>query len=213
MQTSLPINYSQNKGSLLLELLIVISILAIILTVGAQAVYVSMQSGKVSGERDVAIGLANEALEAVRAVADEKWQNIYNLTKSTQHYYATSTLSVGKWTLVDGDETIALNNATYTRYVIIDNVSRDGATRAIENTYVSADDDPGTQKVSVSVSWPNANPVLVSGYFFRWRNKVCNQTDWSGGVGAGPKNCPDTTYESITPPGTINTVGGQLKLQ
>ena len=36
-----------SKGSLLLELLIVIALLALILSVGAQGVYVSLQSSKV----------------------------------------------------------------------------------------------------------------------------------------------------------------------
>ena len=70
------IRHSSQRGSLLLELLIVIALLAVILSVGTQAVYVSLQSGKISGERDVAVGLASEALEQVLSVAEEKCQNI-----------------------------------------------------------------------------------------------------------------------------------------
>lgn len=204
---------SQKRGSLLLELLIAISILAVVLSVGSQAVFVSLKSGKVSAESDVAIGLANEALEAVRGVAEEKWQNIYNLAgKGSTHYYATSTVPTGKWTLATGDEIIDLNTARYTRYVVIDNVSRDSAMRAIENPYVSADDDPGTQKATVMVSWAGGDPVVVSGYFFRWRNKACNQTGWStGGSGTSVKTCPDTSYD--TKDAAIDTTGGSLKLQ
>ena len=202
-----------SKGSLLLELLIVIALLALILSVGAQGVYVSLQSSKVSGERDTGSALATEGLEAVRGVAEEKWQNIFNLTKASQHYQIA--LSGTKWTLATGDETIALNNSTYTRYVIIDNVSRDPTTRLVESVYSTANDDPGTQKVTVTVTWgtTGAESFSVTDYFFRWKNKVCNQTDWSGGAGSGVKNCPDTSYESISPSNTINTAGGQLKLQ
>ena len=78
MQTLFQASNSTKKGSLLLELLIVISLLAIILSVGSQAVFVSLQSGKVSGERDVAMGLANEEFEAVRGSTEENWQTIYN---------------------------------------------------------------------------------------------------------------------------------------
>ena len=202
-----------SKGSLLLELLIVIALLALILSVGAQGVYVSLQSSKVSGERDTGSALATEGLEAVRGVAEEKWQNIFNLTKASQHYQIA--LSGTKWVLVPGDEIINLNNATYTRYVTIDNVSRDTTTRLIESTYNATNDDPGTQKVTVTVSWGNTGgeSFSVSDYFFRWKNKICNQTDWSGGAGSGVRNCPDTIYESISPANTINTAGGQLKLQ
>lgn len=199
---------AQKKGALLLELLIVISLLAIILSVGTQAVYVSLQSGKISGERDIAVGLASEALEAVRGATEEKWQNIYDLTKASQHYKVVP--SGNKWTLATGDEAIAINNASYTRYVVIENVSRDAGTRMIDT---GTNYDPSTQKVTVTVSWPYADPVVMTDYFLRWRNKVCNQTDWSGGAGSGVKNCPNTSYDSISPAGTIDTAGGTLKLQ
>lgn len=196
---------STQKGALLLELLIVISLLAVILSVGTQAVYVSLQSSKISGERDIAVGLASEALEATRGVAEEKWQNIYDLTKTSQHYKTVQ--SGNKWTLVAGDETIAINNASYTRYVIIENVSRDASTRMIDT---GTNYDPSTQKVTVTVSWPYADPVIISDYFLRWRNKVCNQTNWSGGAGSGVKNCPDTTYGSAT---NLGVPGASLQIQ
>ena len=108
---------------------------------------------------------------------------------------------------------MTVNGVVYTRYVIVENVSRDAATRAIETTYASDRDDPSTQKITVTTSWTGGDPISISDYFFRWKNKACNQTDWSGGAGSGVKNCPDTTYESILPSGTIDTTGGILKLQ
>lgn len=188
----------RKRGALLLELLIAISILAVVLSVGTQAVYVSMQSGKTSAESDVAIGLANEALEAVRGTAEEKWQNIYDLTgKGTTHYKTVQ--SAGKWTLVAGDEAIQLNTANYTRYIVVSNVSRDLSTRAIEISYNAAHDDPSTQQVVVTVSWQGTgSPVVVSDYFIRWRNKVCPQTSWTSSGSSGAKPCADTTYETAT---------------
>ncbi len=183
---------AQRRGALLLELLIVISLLAVILSVGTQAVYVSLQSSKISGERDIAVGLASEALEAARGVADEKWQNIYDLTKGSQYHMVQTG---NKWATSTGSEIVSLNNASYTRYVVIDNVSRDASTRMIDT---GTNYDPSTQKVTVTVSWPYADPVTINEYFLRWRNKICNQTNWSGGVGSGVKNCPDTTYTSAT---------------
>jgi type II secretory pathway pseudopilin PulG len=201
----------------LLELLVVISILAIILSVGSQAMLVSMQSGKVSGERDVATALANEALEAVRAITEEKWQNLYNLTgKGATHYFASSTVSAGKWTLTATstatDELVVMNGITYTRYVIVDNVSRDASTRAIETTYVTANDDPSTQKVTVTVSWPNAEAITIFEYFFRWRNKVCSQTSWAGSSGSGTstRTCGTTDYDTID--AAVSTSTGTLEL-
>lgn len=222
------IRYSQKRGVLLLELLIAISILAVVLSVGSQAVFVSLQSGKTSAESDVAMGLANEALEAVRGTAEEKWQNIYTLTRWTQHYYPAQ--SAGKWILTAGDEAIALNTASYTRYVTIQNVCRDTtpSSRAITGLTDGPTDtdgtlttcttsgglfDPSTQKVTVTVSWQGSgSPVTISDYFIRWRNKVCNQTGWTtGDSGTTVKTCPDTSYD--TKDAAIDTTGGSLKLQ
>lgn len=203
----------KNGGALLFELLIVISVLAIILSVGANAVFLSMRSNKTSGERDVAIALASETLEAVRAVVEEDWNNIYGLTKNS-HYYPTE--SAGKWVLTETrDETVNINLASYTRYVVINNVSRDNDTRSIQGTYSSNAEDPSTQKVTVTVSWTGGNPITISEYFFRWKNKICDQSDWSGGAGSGAKDCSDNdnTHGGIDPSGTIDTSGGQLKLQ
>jgi len=206
-----------NRGALLIELLVAISLLAIILSIGSESVYVSMQSGKTSSESDVAVGLANETLEAVRAISDEKWQNIYDLTKGAQYH---AVLSGTKWATSTASELVALNTASYTRYFTVENVNRcndTSRTIASSTTCVPANnysDDPSTQKVIVTVSWQGSgSPVVISDYFSRWRNKVCTQTDWSGGAGSGVKNCPDTTYESISPSGTINTSGGTIKLQ
>lgn len=209
-------NISNSKGSLLFELLIVISLIAIILSVSANAMFLSMRSNKISGDRDVATALASESLEAMRSVVEEDWQNIYSKTKSSQHYYLTSTAPAGKWTLlpvsIPADEQVVLNGVTYTRYVIIDNVSRDSSTRNIQSSYSVSDDDPSTQKVTVNVSWTGGNPVSVSEYFFRWKNKICGQSGWStGGTGNTVKNCGDTTYD--TKDAEIDTTGGVLKLQ
>jgi len=209
----LNVNRPHSRGSLLLELLVAISILAIILSIGSQAVWVSLQSGKTSAESDVAMGLASEAMESVRAIADEKWQNIYNLTKGTQYHTAQSGT---KWATSTASEVIALNTASYTRYFVINNVSRDPSTRMIDTTYNSVHDDPNTQRVVVTVSWNGAgSPITISDYFFRYRNKLCNQTDWSGGASVnGVATCGSgTTYDSISPAGTVNTTGGTLMLQ
>ncbi len=122
--------------------------------------------------------------------------------------------TANKWTLPASSEAIALNTASYTRYVTINNVSRDLTTRAIETSYNSAHDDPSTQKVAVTVSWQGTgSPVTVSDYFLRWRNKVCPQTSWAGGVSSGVKSCPgsgDTTFSTST---NLGTPGATLYIQ
>ena len=202
---------NKSRGSLLFELLIVISLLAVILSVGANAVFLSLRSNKTSGERDVASGLASETLEAVRSTVEENWQNIYSLTKSTGHYYPLQ--SVNKWTLTSGDQVVTLNNIAYTRYITVDNVSRDYTTRNIQSSYSGADDDPSTQKVTVKISWAGGNSITLVEYFFRWKNKICAQTSWvTGGSGNTVKNCPDTTYD-VKDDALIDISTGSIKLK
>ena len=203
-----------NGGALLFELLIVISLLAIILFFGANAIFLSMKSNSISGERDHAYLLANESLEAARSITEENWQNIYSLSKDSTHYQTVQ--SGGKWVFSVGDETIVFNNVTYTRYVTIDSVSRDNTTRNILGSYSSIYDDPNTQKITVNVSWTNSTPVTESGYLFRWKNKICLQTVWT------TQTTPTDTSVSCNPTPTTNyfskdagidtSVSGQLGL-
>ena len=199
-----------SRGALLLELLVVISILAIILTIGANATYLSMRGNKTSGENGIASSLASETLEAVRSITEENYQNIYGLTKTSQHYYATQ--SAGKWISASGDEAVVLNGITYNRYFTVDNVSRDDSTRNIQTSYSDTYDDPSTQKVTVTVSWTGGVSIVMSEYFFRWKNKICGQPGWlTTNADNTLINCTDTSY--FTKDAAIDAANGTLKLQ
>src|SRR5687768_3525718 len=86
---------NSQSGQLLLEILIIIGIVAVIVGLGAQFIYLSLRSNKAANEKNVALGLLSETLEAVRGSATEKWQNLYTLTHATQDYYPSQ--SAGKW--------------------------------------------------------------------------------------------------------------------
>lgn len=211
-----PISYSkfkircsaQNRGALLIELLVSISILAMILAVGSESVYVSMQSGKISSESDVAIGLASETLEAARSISDERWQNIYDLTKNSNYY---PVILGSKWATSTGSEIVTLNGTNYTRSFVVQNVCRNTLSRdimgiadsnGVATTCVTSGGayDPSTLKVSATISWQGSgSPVSATDFFSRWKNKACAQADWTGGSGSsGAKTCPDTTYVTST---------------
>ncbi len=211
------------KGSLLLELLIVIAILTVILGVGAQAVYVSMVSGKVSGERDIAVGLASEALEAIRGITEEKWQNLYTLDKFLTAYDTVQ--SGNKWATTTTITPIPLNNSSYSRSFVVQNVCRDTTTaRSITGitdtngtlttcTASTGTLDPSTQKVTVTVSWSQADPVEMSQYFLRWKNKVCAPTDWSGGAVSGSTVARACSYNAYDTSTNLGTPGTSLQIQ
>lgn len=193
----------QQKGALLLEILVVTAILGVILSLGAQMIYVSLQSNKIAGDRDVAIGILNETIEAVRSIGDEQWSNIYSLTKPTQHYYPKQ--SGGKWVTTSGDEVVTMNGILYTRYFAVSNVNRcNDTSRGIASSTSCSpsnnySDDPSTQKVTVTVSWSGSEPISQTEYLLRWRNKVTAQTSWTGSGGESGTNVTTGNSLQITP--------------
>lgn len=191
-----------------MEALLAISAAVIVLSLGAQLIYVSLRGSQVAGDRNVGVGLVEEGIGAVSNIATEQWQNIYALAKTGTHYYPSATS--GKWTVTSGDNSVTVGAKTYTRYFTVANVCRDTATRNITgltdtngSTLLCVTNggtfDPSTQSITMNVQLPDSGDTLsTSEYLFRWRNKICNQTDWSGGAGGGVKVCPDTTYEAKT---------------
>ncbi len=194
-------NNQQKPGSLLLELLIVIGVVAIIVPIVAQIVVSSLNMNKWTVENKIALDLVDEEFKAVDSVSFEKWQNIFSKIKlSTTHYYAVK--SGGTWALSLGDESLSVNSLGYTRYFTISNVCRDDTTGLViissstPPCTTGNSDDPSTQKITVTVSWQNGT-ISKDYYLTRWRNKICNQTSWSG-VGSGPVSCSSSVYESAT---------------
>lgn len=204
----------QKEGSLLLELLIVIAIVAIIIPIISQVVVSSLNTNKWAMENKIAADLVEEEIKAVESASFEKWQNIYSKIKAPNNYYYADKSS-GAWVISLGQETLTVNGLSYTRYFTISDVCRNKTDKSIvtDNVMPCAtgnEDDPSTQKISVTVSWRNGT-ISRDAYLTRWRNQVCEQTAWSG-TGSGPANCPSTLFESAT---NIDTTGlpGSLRLQ
>lgn len=215
----LNLQIGEEKGQLLVELLIAIAILAIIAVAVSQVTGVSFQSSKVGGQRTVALNIAQEELDAAKAVSKESWHNIYSLATSTpptilnKYHSSNSGADCGsvKWCLVSGEIQQVYNTVTYTKYLYIEDVSRTGLD--IDSSYNSANNDPSTQKVTAVVSWQGGS-VDISDSLTRARNAGAVQTSWSGGVGAnagsGENDNFDNTYSSAD--SVIDTSGGTLKL-
>ncbi len=193
------------KGALLIEILVSISIFAVLASIGAQALVVSLNSNVSAEKKTSGANLLSEMMAAVHAASDESWQNLYGLNKGAQYH---PEIVGGKWVLTSGSETVAVGNASFTRYFTVENVSRDLSTRDVETTYVSANDDPSTQLVIATVTSSTTDALTASEYFFRWRNKTCTQTAWSSSGSSGVKECPDTTYVNTT----NITAGADLQL-
>lgn len=192
------------SGQLLIEMMLAIAAAVIVLSLGAQLVYVSLRSNQAAGDRNVGLGLAEEGIEGVRSATAQQWQSLYALAKNGTHYHPL--IAAGAWTIAAGDDSVTINGASYERFFVVANVCRDSATRSIAGitdadgstmlcTASGGTFDPSTQRVIVTVSLQSGDPLTVTEYMVRWRNKVCAQADWSSS-GSGVKNCPDATYES-----------------
>lgn len=208
-------NNIKKNGSLLLELLIVIGVVAIITPLIAQVVVSSLNMNKWSVENKTAASLADEELQAIDNISFEKWQNIYNKIKlSSSHYYALK--NNGSWSVSLGEENKIINGVDYLRYFTITDVCRDNTSDIIITASstppcpVGSKADPSVQKVTVIVSWRNGS-LSKDYYLTRWRNQVCLQTDWSG-IGSGPVACPSSVYDSATAI-DLTSVPGSIKLQ
>lgn len=203
------------KAQFLLEILVVIGVAAVIVTLGAQLIGVSLQSTKRASEREVGLALVEETFEAVRSAALEKWFDLYSpaIAKNSNYY---PTKSAGKWVITNaGAETVTINGINYTRSYLVQNICRDSSTKNVtgitdaNGTTVTCTGsggtyDPSTQKLTVNVSWPNADTLSSSEYITRWANRACLQTNWGGGA-TGPGtgvSCPVTgtvtTYDTQT---------------
>lgn len=204
---------TSQAGFSLFEVLIAISVFAVIGVVAAQLIGISLQSNTTSGQKTVALQLTQETAEALDALAGESWQNIYGLSKgSANHYYAT--VSGSKWATSTGDELLTINDGPYKRYFYIENVSRDSGGAIVSS---GGANDPSTQKATAVASWQNDGGMDIGAatttkYLMRARNAAATQTSWSGSTppSSGEDGVFGDNYASQD--GNIATAGGAIQL-
>lgn len=207
------------KGQILSELLIAIAIGALLATIGAQLIAVSLNASKTSEERSRGLGLAQEGMESMRAIirgndaSSQGWNRIYLPPDGTGN--ASSSKGINNpwhpeiisniWQLASSTETISLAGKNYTRKIIIENVCRNDTGGAIAGASPCAPgiatDDPTTQKITVIVSKTDIPDITLSAYFTRYPNESMLQTNWSGGFGNGPypaTSTAESTYGNGT---------------
>src|SRR3989338_6766123 len=116
----------QNKGFMMVETLIVISIISVsiiaFMAVAKKSIFISRQSTHAVE----AAFLLEESAEAVRIVRDNAWSNVSTLNLDTNYY---PTFSGGTWTLSLTPNIVGI----FTRTVNVANVNRDNATGDISS--------------------------------------------------------------------------------
>lgn len=221
-----------NEGQILAELLVAIAVLVVLGAFGAQLVYVSLRGSEVSKERSAALRLAQEATEALRAISlgndttSQGWNRIYkppggsgdpatSKGSGNPYYPIISTSTPAQWIIFTGTESITIEGETYLRKIVIDNVSRDSG-GAIESIYNSANDDPGTQKITITVSKSGSPDTLITDYFTRFINDSGPQSDWGGVLDCNAisatsslnKYCSQTCIDRTGTAGSIKLLSG-----
>lgn len=209
---------TNNKGQSLIEILIAIAVGVIIIGGVAATIGVTLRSNVNTKNSQTATALAQEVLNEVTDLAAGNWHNLDSLTASivgspVQYRVATSGPS---FSTQAGVETFTLDGKQFNRYFTYENVSRD-TNGNIEPLYSSANADPSTKKLIVTVSWTEgATPTSVSlnKFLSRTKNQVLLQSDWSG-AGAQvnfPASGVNTRWDTkgsnlkVSNPGYLRTV-------
>lgn len=199
-------NITKNiKGQGLIEIILAMGIFALIaasmisLVLGGNAALIQ------GSEQMQAESLAQEALEAVRAVREGAWNEL----RFTQSAVATST---GEWVLTGEGTNETLGQ--YQRVITFSDVCRD----VLNNITVcpGAYKDIHAKKVEVVISWQNRpgvnNSISRVAYLSNWDSDDWEQTDWSGGSGQAlwsdaSKYESDDGYLDYSTPGEIKLAG------
>ena len=223
------------KGQLLIEILLAILIGSLIMGSTASLIVISQKSDFISGEKNIAVLLAQEGVEAVESIKNNFWHNIYLppdgtgdavSSKGDTNIYCLKNDGI-IWSLSGPfsdfgpfpDCEVNINGETYTRKIIFYNTNRED--NADENiTEIATEEDTSTQKLRIAVLYNNGMDVILEEYITRWKNQIFIQSDWTGGSGQlGPILIKDRdftanpTTEYDTDDTNIDVSGGNLKLK
>lgn len=148
------------SGQSLIELLLAIVLGVMFITAASGVLAVSLRSSSQNKSLRIASLLTQELLEKTRVFSEQKWHNVYYLTRG-QPYYLIS--GVGGFSAVSGTEILNVDGTNYGRSFQVSNFTRSGI------------DDPATQIIQATVVWQQgaSNASLSrSQYVTRKRNFV-----------------------------------------
>ena len=199
------IQRTYHRGILLIEVLLAVAFLAALVAVGTQVAVVSMQSTTASEYKDVAQRLGREMLEGARLASESDWYQVYHASRSAP---LVATTSARAWVVRSGPETLTVGTHIYTRSFTVASTSRDQVTRAIQDVYDPAYDDPSTLRLTATVQVREGGAVTLTEYITRWHNVICDQTEWAtGAVTDVHTSCATVDYDETTvfPSGSVET--------
>lgn len=136
----------QRRGISAVEVLIGVSILAVVFTAISFSIMQFVNTSRDVAERTQALFLAEETFEMVRFIRDEKWSHITDLSDGTTYYLQVSGGDIATSTTPEVID-------QYTRSFIIESVERDGN----DDIVTSGTPDNNSKYITATVTW--GNPV------------------------------------------------------
>ena len=171
-----------SAGQSLVELIVAVSLGAIFVLGVVTAISVTLRLSAQNKHFQTTAFLAQELLDNTTVVAEYDWRRIADLAPPAVTYYLDTGVTPFAVVSNPPEETIVINDTPYARRFMVEPVSRDSGGN-IESVYNSANDDPSSKKVTVTVSWTGTQNVTMTKFITRSRNQVALQSDWSGGGG------------------------------
>ncbi len=177
-------DYGGQGGQVLMELLIAVTIGAILLGSSVAITRTILRSNSDVRKTQEAVLLGQELMDNLQAYADASWDSVRNLNKGSGNHYYLNT-SASPYSVAAGDETVTENTVQYTRYFYVESVNRQTSDDALADS--GGVPDPATQKVTVQVAWSGSTGTSLTQYIARYRSYATHQNSWGGGAGqAGP---------------------------
>ncbi len=137
------------RGVSAVELLVGISILAIMFIAVSFTITQFLSSSRDIADKTQALYLAEEGLEMMRFIRDKQWNYLSDLDDGNKYYLAISGSDVGTTTT---KETIGI----FTRSIRVTGVDRNGSDDIVQ----SGTDDPDSKYVTAIVTWGNPTSTV-----------------------------------------------------
>jgi hypothetical protein len=177
------------RGQSLLEVILGLTIGAILIGAGALAVSSILQANFTLQKSQSASALNQELMNQLRTFAGANWQNLASLPRgsSTPYHLVASGSALAA---TSGQEAVVNDANSFTRFFTVENACREvGAQGLLTGSTpcaVGSVNDPSAQYVVVYTRWQSGGrtgEVKSNEYLTRWDNAVFRQSDWSGGPG------------------------------
>lgn len=148
-----------NKGFLVVEILVGLSIIALIVLAFSNLAQKSISLSNRSLNTLKATFLLEEAGEITKMYRDEAWSNVSSLSLDTDYYLDFDSVNEQYYF----STTPSKIDNFFTRIIRFESVNRDSSTDDISTT---GDLDPNTLLVDISISWTEKGEILTKNLSF-----------------------------------------------